>query len=271
MRGMMSSDLASKEKYWEYQYRLGREYLLPLLTEWKVPSQDARMLDIGCAEAGILAAWAEAGGFGLGLELSPSRLMFARRFAKPLHSARVQFIAADFFHMPVKTDLQNFDLVLLRDVFEHLPEKTTAFSALVRLMKPGTRLILTFPPFYSPFGGHQQMLGGFLRRIPWFHILPEPLWRRFTAYIEKHDPNPLFLVEMEKLRRHRMSIALCKRLARQNGLLLEGQRYYLSRPSYKLRFGWPVIRANALGRLPVLRELFITGAVMMMRKKCDAS
>ncbi|HOC88026.1 MAG TPA: class I SAM-dependent methyltransferase [bacterium] len=267
----MSEAFDRKEKYWRYQYRLGREYLLPLLAEWGVELEGSRMLDIGCAEAGILCALADAGGDSIGVELSPSRLLLARQFASSGHLSRMELIAADFFHMPLRPAGRDFSLILLRDVFEHLPDKAKAFSALVRLMQPETRLILTFPPFYSPFGGHQQMLGGILRRVPWFHILPAPLWWLFAGHIRKRDPNPLFLLEMEKLRRHRMSISLCKRLARQHNLEIAGQRYYFSRPSYKLRFGWPVIKAQTIGRIPVLRELFITGAVMMMRKKCPAS
>ena len=267
----MSESTAYKERYWLYQYRLGREYLLPLLAEWGIGLEGRRVLDIGCAEAGILCAVADAGGSSVGVELSPSRLRLARQFASPTHLTRMELIAADFFHMPLKPQACDFDLILLRDVFEHLPDKAAAFSALVRLMEPETRLILTFPPFYSPFGGHQQMLGGLLRRMPWFHILPGPLWWFFAGHIKKRDPNPRFLLEMEKLRRHRMTIALCKRLARRHGLEIEGQRYYFSRPSYQLRFGWPVIQAQTIGRIPVLRELLITGAVIMMRRKWPAS
>lgn len=270
MQKLMIRDLAYKEKYWLYQYRLGREYLIPLLKEWQVFREGSRILDIGCAEAGILCAFADEGGQSLGVELSPSRLQLARSFASPAHLSRVEFIAADLFHLPFAADGRDFDLILLRDVFEHLQDKAAAFSTLVHLMRPETQLILTFPPFYSPFGGHQQMLGGFLRRVPWFHILPFPLWGLMARYIHKYDPNPRFLLEMEKLRQNRMTIALCKRLARKHNLLIEGEKYYLSRPSYKLRFGWPVIQAQAIGHIPVLRELFITGAIMMMRKKCPA-
>jgi hypothetical protein len=34
----------------------------------------------------------------------------------------------------------------------------------------------------------------------------------------------------------------------------------LSRPSFKLRYGMPVIRVPGLERVPLLRELFVTGA-----------
>ncbi len=268
---MLKGDLSGKEKYWLYQYRLGSRYLLPLLRKWGVPLEGARMLDIGCAEAGILCAFADAGGRAIGVELSPSRLHFARHFASPAQRDKVTFIAADFFHMPLTKEHGRFDLILLRDVFEHLPDKRSAFAALAGLMQPGTRLILTFPPFRSPFGGHQQMLGGWLRRLPWFHILPGPLWRLVTRYIKSHDPNPRFLDEMEKLRHNPMSIALCLRLARQHKLRITAQRYYLSRPSFKLRYGWPVIGAQTLGRIPVLREFFITGAIIMLSKPCPES
>jgi SAM-dependent methyltransferase len=226
-----------------------------------------RVLDIGCAEAGILCALCESGATGFGLELSPSRLHLARQFAPEETKPHLYLLAADFFQMPIKDQAAPFSLILLRDVFEHLPDKKQAFAALVALMERDATLLLTFPPFYSPFGGHQQMLRSFLRRMPFFHIAPEPLWRYIKSYIEKHDPNPGFLEEMEKLRNNRMSIGLVKKLARKHGLVIMGQKYYLSRPSYKLRFGWPVISADLLGRIPGVREFSITGAAILLRKK----
>ncbi len=257
--------LAHKEKYWQYQYQLGAQYLVPLLRRWGLPPQEMRLLDIGCAEAGVLQALCEAGAEGVGLEISPSRLFLAQKFtaASPRPPA---LLAGDFFHLPLKATHKPFTLIMLRDVFEHLPDKEHAFAALAGLMAGETHLLLTFPPFYSPFGGHQQMLQSALRRIPWFHALPKPLWRLVQCTINKYDANAAFLHEMNKLRDNRVSIGLIKRLARRHNLLIAAEQYYLSRPSYKLRYGWPVIPAHFLGRVPLLRELFITGAAILLRK-----
>jgi len=53
-----------KRAYWEYQYRLGKEYLVPLLRQWGISFQAARVLDIGCGEGGVLCVMAGASGLG---------------------------------------------------------------------------------------------------------------------------------------------------------------------------------------------------------------
>lgn len=257
---------AYKETYWHYQYQLGAQYVIPLLRSWGLEPDGMQVLDIGCAEAGVLYALCEAGAEGVGMEISPSRLFLAKHFTADVQSP-LHLIAADIFHLPVKPQHPPFSLILLRDVFEHLPEKEKAFAVLAALMQEGSHLLLTFPPFYSPFGGHQQMLKSFLRRVPYFHAAPGPLWQLIRRYIEKHDANPGFLPEMQTLRENRISIARIKRLARAHNLVIAGEKYYLSRPSYKLRYGWPVLSAGLLGQIPVIRELFITGAAILLRKR----
>ncbi|NOZ57079.1 MAG: class I SAM-dependent methyltransferase, partial [Calditrichaeota bacterium] len=70
-----------KRRYWEYQYRLMREYLIPLLEEWGLRLRGIKVADLGCAEAGGLVALAEVGAEVCGLELRASRAELARRLA----------------------------------------------------------------------------------------------------------------------------------------------------------------------------------------------
>lgn len=255
-----------KRIYWEYQYRLGKEYLLPLLREWGLSFQGARVLDIGCGEGGLLCALAEAGARGLGLEINPSRLAIARQLAPIKQPPRIDFVAADFFYPPLAPNHRPVDLIILRDVFEHLPDKPLAVQKLKALLAPGAKLFITFPPFYAPFGGHQQMLKSFLRRMPYFHAAPEFLWKGIRGWIQRFDGNPKFLDEMEKLRRYRISIGGFRKMIRAAGLCICRERFYISRPSYHIRFGWPIIRGDFLRRVPVLREVLISGAFFMIER-----
>jgi len=221
------------------------------------------VLDIGCAEGGGLCALVDAGARGLGLEISPSRLFIARRLADSRPRSQIQFLVADFHAVPIRFETYQPDLILLRDVMEHLPDQQQVMARLRAIMTLGCRLLITFPPFYSPFGGHQQMLHSWLRRLPYFHILPPPFWPLFRWLIRHFDDNAAFLPEMEKLRRHRITIRRCLRLAQVHGLHGSNRRFYLSRPSYKLRYGWPVIAAGWLGEIPLLREFLVTGATFL--------
>ncbi len=261
-------DITDKKRaYWTYQYRLGKDYLIPFLAEWGIAVSGRNILDIGCAEGGQLCAFAENGARGIGLDISVSRLQIARRLAKPEHLEQITFVAADFHFSPFNWKDRKPDLILLRDVLEHLPDKKSAVKKLADLMGQNSILFITFPPFYAPFGGHQQMLGGMLRRVPYFHTAPEPIWKIFRWLITRFDPNPRFLSEMEKLRRHRISIRLFKKLVRQNGLRILRERLYVSRPSYHLRFGWPIVEAKFLSKIPILREWLVSGAFFLLQRE----
>ncbi len=256
-----------KRAYWQYQYRLGKEYLIPLLREWGILLQGRFVLDICCAEGGVLCAMAEEGARALGLEISPSRLALARSLAAPRHLQHLTFVAADFHRAPLQLSRRAPDLILLRDVFEHLENKQKVMADLAALMGEHTRLMITFPPFYSPFGGHQQMLGSFLRKVPYFHALPQPAWKLLRWFIARRDRNAAFLHEMEKLRRHRITIGQFYKMAELHGLRIVKKRLYLIRPSHHLRYGWPVISANGMGGIPVLREFLISAGFFLIEKE----
>ena len=260
----MIDDFKKKRAYWQYQYLLGKDYLIPLLREWGMSLANLLVVDIGCAEGGILCALADEGASGLGLEIIPSRLEFAIRFAQPNHREKISFITADFFFSPINSTAPKPDLILLRDVIEHLPPRHTVMEKLQQMMAPASKLMITFPPFYAPFGGHQQMLKGFLRMIPYFHAAPKPIWGFFRWYISRFDGNPKFLGEMEKLRNHRISIHNFRKLAKSHHFRIIKERFYISRPGYQMRFGWPVIKAKLLCRIPILRELIISGAFFLL-------
>ena len=92
-----------KQKYWRYQYRLGREYLVKILTDSGINLQNTLVLDIGCAEGGMLCAFADEGAQGIGLEISPSRTFLAARFAYPERKQKINFVIGDFLLPPFRT------------------------------------------------------------------------------------------------------------------------------------------------------------------------
>lgn len=264
---MVIKNLAAKKIYWEYQYLLGRDYLVPLLKDWGISLAGKWVLDIGCAEAGVLCAFAEEGARSIGMEISPQRITLALHLAQPRHLEQIRFVLADFLNTPLKPESHSFDLILLRDVIEHLPEKHKVLARLHALMGTHTRLFITFPPFYSPFGGHQQVLHSGFRYLPYFHALPTPFWLLFRFLISHLDTNSGYLKEVEKLRRYRISIGLFLKSIRLHNFRIVAHRFYLSRPSHRLRYGFPVIITNHIGRIPYLRELLITGAFFLLAKE----
>ena len=67
-------------------------------------------------------------------------------------------------------DGSSFDTIIMNDAFEHLADPEAVLAECMRLLKPGGRVFLNFPPYGHPYGEHLSDLIG----IPWVHkLFPE--------------------------------------------------------------------------------------------------
>ena len=106
-----------------------------VLLPWLPPP--ARALDVGCGAGQILRELRRAGWDAEGVEWDPGAARVAER------STGCRVWVGDFAELPLPESC--YDLVLLSHVFEHLPEPGRALRSLTRLLRPGGRLVLTFP------------------------------------------------------------------------------------------------------------------------------
>jgi hypothetical protein len=102
-----------------------------------------------------------------------------------------------------------YGLVILRDVLEHVQDKQKLIDNITC-----NYLFVTFPPKYGPYAGHQQGRGNYW---PYANI-----FKKYPAM-----KTALTIDEFEHL--------ICD-------YRILDQRFYVSRPIYKVRYGLPVIR-----------------------------
>ncbi len=248
--------------YWTYQYSLARDFYLPKFKNWGLRPDGLKVLDVGCGDGGFTAALADWGADCTGVEIKP----FDR---KEYGSPRLRYIVYDITAPGAKEFLDGggagFGLVVLRDVIEHIPweSKAAFFESVAGLTARGGRLLVTFPPYYSPFGLHQQtLLKSKLRKIPALSLLPAPalgLMMRLMGEPEEAR------AAVSELRRCRMTIAGFRKLAASAGLKILAEEYYLFSPSHEIRYGWKT-RRSPLAAVPAAREVFVTGAEYLLGK-----
>ena len=101
-----------------------------------------RLLEIGAGEGGNLYHLRACGAFCLGVDFSPQKAAFARR------ATAAEFIAADAGALPLAD--ASFDVVLIRDLLHHLPDRVVALTQAHRVLRPGGRLFLIEPNALSP-------------------------------------------------------------------------------------------------------------------------
>ncbi len=257
----LSSTTSPKEMYyWGYQYRLAREVLVPQLLRDGGFKPNFAVAEIGCAEGGVLTAFVQAGASkALGTDIEKGRLDKGAEILRSLSTTvnenladRITFTAHDvLFDEPRQEWLHGFDLVILRDVIEHLENPLLALTNIQRLLKPGGYVFVEFPPYRSPFGGHQHLLRNTWGRLPYMHLLPDVLFQPMTV----SGWHPVDIEEVRRLRSVALSPRKFLNAAQNAGYTVCHDRYYLLRPVFKMKFGLPTIPLTPVKWLPGVKEL----------------
>lgn len=241
-----------------YERALGERFLLPLLRGRGIALAGKAVLDVGCGYGGVLAALADAHRLGEALGVDLDADMVAAGSARCPRGVRLE--AKDFLSLDGKV----FDLILLRDVLEHIVVVERALAHATRLLRPGGAVFASFAPFHSPFGGHQHNGIGLPARIPWLHLLPETLFR---ALLRRRLPGNSYkggdslAADMDSVLRTRLTFARFRRAARAAGFRIAWKAQWISRPDYALKFGLPQVPFPGV---PVLEEFVCTGAEALL-------
>jgi SAM-dependent methyltransferase len=193
---------------------------------------------------------------GLGLELEAARIATSKRFNQNL-----DILEGDITDPEVLSRIsRTFDLIVIRDVVEHISDKETVFRHLNALLKEDGFIYITFPPRYSPFGGHQQNGRSLLRYIPYIHLLPAPVLRVIGKAAGEHPQRIESIVTQKHVG---LSIRQFEALAARHGFRIHRKDLFLFRPVFQVRYGLPTKR---MPEIPLLREFLVLGCECLLQK-----
>lgn len=232
------------ERHYYEQRNFTLSYLLPYFEQHIPHFSQLKILDVGCAEAGFIDVLNERGITAVGIELSASRVAIARK-----KNPHLEIYTGDITDASVIEKVKKkFDLIVLRDVIEHIENRNAAFKNLNRLLKKGGMLYITFPPKYSPFAGHQQNGKSILRLIPYLHLLPSWLIRILGKFTGE---NPEFIENVINNFETGLTISKFERFCKKYNLQFTTHELYMIRPIFLTRFG---LRPRKSTDIPILRE-----------------
>jgi ubiquinone/menaquinone biosynthesis C-methylase UbiE len=108
----------------------------------------ARVLDIGCGDAGVLIAFAERGAVCAGIELDEKSLERGRVRAEE-HGVEVDLRRGIAEELPWGDG--SFDLVILDNVLEHVTDREKTLREIHRVLRPGGLLYQVTPKPFSAY------------------------------------------------------------------------------------------------------------------------
>lgn len=244
---------------YDQQWENSKEYVLPFVSATKQIGPGSRVLEIGCGEGGVLKPFMEQGAYCVGVDLNKKRVDFAAEFlAEEVAAGKMEFLYQNVYDADFLTRFEHsFDLIILKDVIEHVPGQEQFIPYLKKLLRPGGLVFFGFPPWYMPFGGHQQLAHKKLTsKLPYYHILPKGLYRFILkAAGESQD----IIDELMEIRDTRISIERFERIVRKSGYRIAREQHYLINPIYRYKFRLkPRKQIGLIRALPFLRNFLTT-------------
>lgn len=244
------------EKHFKEQKLFTVSYLIPYFEKHLPQFERMKILEIGCAEAGFLDVLHKKGIQVTGLELEAGRVKIAKK-----KNPQLNIFTGDITDESIITNLGGpFDLIVMRDVIEHIPNRNKIFTNIRRLLNTDGYCYITFPPRFSGFAGHQQNGKTILRMIPYLHLLPDFIIKRLGSIL-KEKPNVIdAVVENYKIG---LSIRKFKTYLDRYNFSPIVNELFLFRPIYQYRFK---LRPARFPNIFLLREFFAFGCEYLIKK-----
>ena len=234
------------------------------------------VLDVGCGHGGKAIQYLRYGARSVtGIEIAEDLVAAAGEFARQREVAdRVGFAVGTGEQIPFADE--SFDLVTMDDVMEHVVSPAEVLDECRRVLRPGGRLALVFPPYYDLTGGSH--LHGYATRVPGLNLV-------FSTRALKSATRKLFEREGIEYRRWLREEPTDK-LWNMNGLTVRGFERLIDERDFEVEqvnlFGHldrrvpnsgkrslprPVHAALEAGaRAPILREAFCLRVCALLRR-----
>ncbi len=219
--------------------------------------------EVGPAEGGALKYFAEKGHYCYGIEFSEIRYnnSIILNNKEDILFLRGDITKPDTYSNQIDLSM---DIIICRDVIEHIDadQKFIALQNMTTLFKPGGRMFISFPPKYSPYAGHQQVAPKKLVKLPYLHLLPDRLYRRYLSMMRMRVSSGQGLLDTKH---KRLSIRDFEKIVSDLNLSFMKREYYLIRPCYESRFHLRRMKAP-FSKNVVLREYFTLGALYCLTR-----
>lgn len=246
----------NRKQYFLEQGITTKKYVIPYIEEVKAVNENTRVLEIGCGEGGNLPPFIEIGCEVIGVDLNKPQLENAKKFtAEAYPDAKATFLHQNIYE--TTTDqIGSFDIIMLRDVIEHIPDQEKFMGHLKTFMKPDGIVFFGFPPWYMPFGGHQQVCRSKLSVVPYFHLLPKGMYKGILKMAGETDNRIHDLLDIKDTG---ISTSRFERIVKKNKFVFLKKTFFMINPNYEVKFGLKQrTQFGVIKAIPYLRDFLTT-------------
>ncbi|RYZ52543.1 MAG: class I SAM-dependent methyltransferase [Sphingobacteriales bacterium] len=234
-------------------------YVLPFISATRDIKPGVNVMEIGCGEGGVLKPFADKGAFCVGVDLNPLRIDIANDFLKDeVAAGNMKFVYKNVYDEDFLQEyLGFFDLIILKDAIEHIPDQEKFIPYLKNFLRPGGQIYFGFPPWYMPFGGHQQVcLNKLASVLPYYHILPKGMYKGILKMFGEPDG---VVDELLEIKDTQITIERFEKIVKASGLRVLNKQHYLINPIYKYKFGLqPRKQSPIVSAIPFVRNFLTT-------------
>ena len=245
--------------YAEWQFERGHETVKHFMQKYSESDmfEGKDVLDMGCGAAGKSLYYVKCGARHVtGAEIVAHYEAEANALAEKLgYFDKFTFVCASAYDLPMEDN--SFDTIIMNDFMEHVDRPDEALREALRLIRPGGRIYINFPPYYHPFGFHMSDV----INMPWVHVffsdkslieaykrlvwdLPDRDTRLDFRFTEGEDGVTRYTYI------NKMTLKRFKKILKANGITPE---WYSEVPLRSV--------LKPFAKLPVLREFFVKMAV----------
>lgn len=257
-----------KPRYFEHQYLNAKNYIIPFINKTFEIKSTHKILEIGCAEGGVLKAFTEIGCQCTGVELSESKVINANTFMKnEVDNNLIKFINKNIYDFDFQSDfLHYFDIIILKDTIEHIHDQQKIITFLPQILKKQGVIFFGFPPWFMPWGGHQQICKSkVLCFMPYFHILPMFF---YVLLLKLFGETTTKIADLKEIKQTAISTMQFEKYVKNAKLVINAKLLYFVNPIYFHKFGWKTrVQNKIISKIPVINDLLSTTAFYLVKNK----
>lgn len=253
------------KRYFEEQAITTQRFVIPYLAELTPITSSTTVLEIGCGEGGNLKPFLEMGCHVTGVDIMPARIANAEEFFAG-HSQRqnLTLIADDMYNRTAADG--TFDIIIMRDVIEHIHNQERFMGFVKQFLKPEGKFFLAFPPWYMPFGGHQQICKSkVLSKLPFYHILPTFLYKGILKAFGESEKT---LEDLLEIKQTGISLERFERIVTKENFQIDKRTWWFINPNYETKFGLKKReQTKFITVFPFVRNFFVTAGYYVISRK----